>query len=157
MALWSVAAVAVAASGGAAYAATDTGSVEVLSAGQVDAALDDADEPAKADSPSEDEGAAPGAGDDDAPGVEPEPGGDIEQRTKTTEAGTVTVACSGDIIGMDSVTPAAGWDFTGPEGGVYKAEVTFTTDDPKAGENRDALVVTFACDDGEVVWHTEYR
>lgn len=141
VALWSVVAVAAVAGGVTAVVVTGGGSsIRVLSPAEVEAELDVAGTP------------------DDDEGVSGRSGESVGQ-TKSTVAGVVTVSCDGGRISADTVTPAAGWDFTGPFGGEGKAEVTFTTDQPTAhnGDGGDTLIVTYACDDGEVIWDTRFE
>lgn len=132
VALWLVVAVAAAFGGAATVLATGTTTTPVLTPEQV------AERLAKQD-------AAIGDDPDD-----PDVVADDEAWTMPTEAGHVTVICSGDIIASDAVTPASGWEFTGPRGDADgKRQVVFTDD-----SGADTITIAYTCRDGKVDWDT---
>lgn len=134
-ALWALVAAAAVGGGVAVTAITGVGgaAVPVLTAEEIEAALADTDtEPAFGP---------------DRPVTSPGPGDFTDPQSLTTEAGTVTVTCSGNVIASEAVTPAAGWQI-GPFGGdEHHGEARFTADTADA-----TLVVTYVCEAGKVVW-----
>lgn len=142
VALWTVIAVAAAAGGAATVLATGTAATPVLTPEQVAEELAAQDEPATG-----------------GPSGRPRPAGDTAQ-TKTTEAGTVTVTCDGEVITAETVTPASGWDVGDPAGHDRKREVEFTTDRPTATTAEtggDSLIVTYVCFEGEAAFDSRFE